>query len=93
MKNRHLKNGFSVVEAFIIIVVVAIIGALGYVGYNQLSKNGAQEATETSTTIKAPEKIESTSDLDDTLKAVDDTSADGDTSDLSELDSQAAAIN
>lgn len=93
MKNRHLKNGFSVVEAFIIIVVVAIIGALGYVGYNQLTKNGAQKATETSAAIKAPEKIESTGDLDKAVKAVDDTSLDGDTSDLSQLDSQAAAIN
>lgn len=90
MKNRHLRNGFSIVEAFIIIVVVAIIAALGYVGYNQLTKNSAQKATETSATIKAPEKIESTGDLNDALKAVDDTSLDADTTELSELDAQTA---
>lgn len=68
-------QGFSAVEAVIVVVVLAIVGALGYVAWNNFVATDDTQTSETSTpTEQEPTKIESKSDLDDALNTVDSTS-------------------
>ena len=94
MTYHQTSRGFGAVEAIIVVVIVFIVGALGVVGYRQLTKSGAADsvAKTAENEIAAPATVESISDLDTSLKAVNDATTDGDTVDVGQLDSQAADL-
>jgi len=84
------RQGFTIVEALIIVVVVAIITTLGFTAYHQFNKQNVatSQATAAPTTVT---EVKTASDLDKAtsdLQAIDLT----DSSDTSTLDTQSSSF-
>ncbi len=88
---RSKQQGFSAVEAVIIVLVIAAIGVVGYTVYNRKhnakAEPSASQQRVNGTTPVAP-AIEDTSDLDSATKTLDDTNIDATASDSRQLDSE-----
>lgn len=91
MKKLSLRSsqGFSAIEAIIIIVIVAAIVAIGYVVFNRVNDNKEQTTSQTTgTDTPAAPDINNSSDLDEADTTLDSTDVDAATSDSSELDTE-----
>ncbi|MEP6710481.1 MAG: hypothetical protein ABJA64_02085 [Candidatus Saccharibacteria bacterium] len=83
------QQGFGIVEAVVIVVVIGIVGALGYVGYkNFIQKDPADSSQQTTANTSEPAApdINSTSDINTSIKSLDNESFDD--SDSAQLDTQ-----
>ncbi|MFZ1258379.1 MAG: hypothetical protein WAQ25_02825 [Candidatus Saccharimonas sp.] len=92
MRGIYKKNGFSAIEATIVVVVVALVGYLGYTAYTQMNKPRPTAITSQSPTAQdvAPTPaVSSTNDLDTAKKLLDDTDPiNSNTADTSLLDAE-----
>lgn len=90
------RNGFSIIEGIIIVVIVAIIVSLGLVFYNNyIAKKDTATTQQESQTADAdqtePTQISSSSDLDTAATQLDQLDIE-DTDDVSTLDSETEAF-
>lgn len=101
MKNNS-QSGFSIIEVLIIAAMIIIVGFLGYAAYNAVTEanksvNDAQQTAEnniessTATDVPAtPESIKDTSDLDATIKLLDEIDLSETNADTNSLDTQSS---
>ena len=93
------KDGFSAVEAVVIVLVVGIIAALGYVLWNNMQKEDSKTANNESSQVEPAAEsdeptaedvkpIENEEDLDNIEGQLDDTSVEDD--DSKQAESQAS---
>lgn len=92
----HNKNGFSIIEAVVLLAVVVIIGTLGYMAYNNFVANkDSGTASTTDTTSKSistsPVVIKSNSDLNSIANELDSMSLE-DSSSSSQFDTAASSF-
>lgn len=81
------RDGFSVIEAVLIVGVIVVLGAVGYLAYTNLFKAPATtDSVAEKTMVEEPVKVESTADLDKATAALDDVSLDD--SELDQLDNE-----
>lgn len=92
MKSRY--DGFSVLEAILVVIGIIILGAVGIVAYNNFvakpADDGAKTSQDASTTQGETPAINTAADLDEASKSLDDTSFDSDGAD--QLDADAASF-
>ena len=100
MKSRHSQTGFSIVELLVVVAVLALIGFVGYRVYSALNGNNTtadttQVANQSSTAndVTSAPAVNSTSNLDDAQKALDQTDPGGsNNADAGQLNSELAAF-
>lgn len=85
------QHGFSIIEVIVILVGIAVVGTVGYVAiknFSSASKPTTASTTSTAqTTSAAPTKIQSKSDVQQTIKSLNNDQSDKDL-DPSQLDSE-----
>ncbi|USN96169.1 MAG: hypothetical protein H6797_03765 [Candidatus Nomurabacteria bacterium] len=92
----HNKNGFSIIEAVVLMAVVVIVGTLGYMAYNNFVANkdsGAASTTDTASKSisTSPVVIKSNSDLNSIANELDSMSLE-DSSSSSQFDTAASSF-
>lgn len=80
------KDGFSIIEILLIIVVLFIVGGVGYMAYNNLGQKTASNVTQNQPTA-SPVVVKYKKDLDTVDKQLDDLQLDD--SETNQLDSSA----
>ena len=95
MKFLRRQAGFAAVEVALVAVVVVLVGFLGYTFYTNSQKQAATSAqsdeSAVASDLPAVAEVNSTTDLDNVARQLDDTDVDGsNTSDVSSLDGQSA---
>lgn len=91
MKPRY--DGFSVLEAILVVIGIIILGAVGIVAYNNFVAKPANEtktSQDASSKQQADSTINTTADLDAASSSLDDTSFDSDG--IDQLDTDAASF-
>lgn len=90
MSLRKNQLGFSVVEAFIVLLIVGVITFLGYTIYDRQQNKAADSTSAQSSVapdVKDAPEIKSTNDLDAASAVLDDAELD-DSNDSAQLDSE-----
>lgn len=102
MKSSNQQSGFSIIEVLIIAAMIIIVGFLGYAAYNAVTEanksvDNAQQSAENNVESAivtdvpaAPESIKDTSDLDATIKLLDEIDLSETNADTTSLDSQSS---